>query len=135
MRNGLRTIVGTLILAYCGTVQANNGTVMGVGTDSCGTFINAISAMNNDGSTKRAALTWESKQWVELGFSYEQWILGYISATNLSQAKQIAVDRDGIVLSVKRICERYPDELLISGVSRFIAQQTVGRKSRKPDAP
>jgi hypothetical protein len=134
MGNGIPALVGLVVVAT-GSAHANNGTVIGVGTDSCATFIRAIDAMRNDGSQKRAGMTWEGKQWVELGFSYEQWILGYISATNFAQVKQIVIDRDGIVLSVKKICEEYPDELLISGVSRFVAQQTVGRKGQKPPPP
>ena len=99
---------------------------MGVGTDSCGTFIKAIDAMAITGSAKRAALEWQGKSWVELGFAYEQWLLGFVNGSNfarLDASKQIAVDRDGIVLSVKRICEDHPDELLVSAANRFVVAQ------------
>jgi hypothetical protein len=113
----------------CGT-EARAGAVIGLGGDSCGTFIKAIDAMSNTGSTSRASMTWEGKTWIELGASYEQWIVGYISGVNSTRATQIAIDRDGIVLSVRKICEQHPDELLVSGVSRFVFQKTSSQKRR-----
>jgi hypothetical protein len=119
----MRNLLLLMSLACPGLTHAADGTVIGVGTDSCGTFIKAIDAMSNMGSPQRAGMDWQGKRWVELGFSYEQWILGYISATNFEQPKQIVIDRDGLVLSVRRICEQHPDEVLMSGVSRFVAEQ------------
>jgi hypothetical protein len=67
-------------------------------------------------------MQWRGKSWVELGFAYEQWLLGFVSGSNLARldgSKQITVDRDDIVLSVKGICETHPAELLTSAASRF----------------
>lgn len=119
----------------CNEARATGGMSIGVGSDSCATFIRAIDAMSNDGSTNRAMHAWEGKQWVELGYSHEQWILGYISASSHALGNQIVYDRDGIVLAIKKICEQHPDELLITGVSRFVYQYTERQKGGKPDSP
>src|ERR1700730_7655745 len=99
---------------------------MGIGTNSCGSFIKALQAEAPSTGTQRASLTWEGKQWVETGYAYEQWLMGFVSAANLSQltpTKQIMVDGNGIVLWVKHYCDSHADETLISAAGAFVVQQ------------
>jgi len=63
-------------------------------------------------------MEWENKTWVPLGAAYEQWLFGFVSG-----AQPKAMDRELLLVSVRKICEAHPDEILTSAAGRFAAQQ------------
>jgi hypothetical protein len=119
------TTVVLLLWEPC--AHATTWYTIGIGSiSSCGTFVKAEEAMTPGPEGKTQTMTWGGKTWVEMGEAYEEWLMGFVSAANLSRldgTKQSMVDRDGIVLWVKRYCEAHPDESMVDAAGAFIARQ------------
>jgi len=109
----------TTSAAVDGRTESVPGYSMGVGNLSCGKFLVATASMDwiaPDGKSR--TMEWENKSWLPEGAVYEQWLMGYISG-----AQPKPMDRESLLVAVKKICEDHPDEILASAAGRFVVQR------------
>jgi hypothetical protein len=95
--------------------------IHGIGADSCASYVLALAD-----NRPSAAITMDGKLYYTTANAYTQWILGFVTANNLTMGKpgrgQITIDTDGIVIWVKNYCEAHPTENIFFGVSAFIRE-------------
>ncbi len=119
-------IIVTLIalgLATTAAAQEQKGnlapiiTSMGLGNDSCGSFLEARRANSTYVGASISGEFFYSKTGM-----YEQWMLGFATATSISRGKEITTDADGIVGWVQNYCEKNPADNLITTMHRFFME-------------
>lgn len=93
--------------------------LQGVGAESCGSFLTAISK-NSPGEVLKENNSGEVF-YTEINAKM-QWIFGFIAAKNwdLPESKQITVDRDGTAIWIKQYCEKNPTKGIPSAASEFV---------------
>ena len=104
------------------TAKANNVLIFGEGSESCGSFLQAMS--DDEPNT---ALMHNGKKYVAPSTNFGTWIMGWLSAINYSAPKeqmQIKTDYLGAMMSVKKRCEEHPERSVVWAVQDFVLSQT-----------
>ena len=112
------TAVTLLPVSSAYTAESNQWLVTGIGSDSCASYVLALSE-----NRPTAAITHDGKTFYTTANAYTQWITGFVTANNLASKPglgQIAVDVNGIALWVKQYCEVNPSEPILSGARAFV---------------
>lgn len=124
--------IGVLLFALAGCVSAGAAdtpqwVVMGLGNDSCASYILAL-----DDNRPTAAIKMDGKTYYTAANAYTQWILGFVTAANMSGPQglknQIQVDVNGIALWVKKYCAAHPSDPIVSGAGAFVREHRSGAK-------
>ena len=92
--------------------------VMGLGTKSCGSYVLALSQ-----NKPNRALISEGQRYPTMAFTYGQWVVGFVTGTNLSRhagAEQINVDPSGIELWVYNYCKEHPAQTIVDAAGAFV---------------
>jgi hypothetical protein len=93
----------------------------GLGNDSCGAFVEALSR-----HPSTAGLDWEGDHWLALSASYVEWLLGFITAFNMtnSQGRNLnGADRAGVALWANNWCREHPMQQLRDAAWALIKEQ------------
>jgi hypothetical protein len=92
--------------------------VLGVGNDSCASYVLALADNRPTSPVTRGSKTYYSE-----ANAYTQWINGFVTAENVARKPgpgQIQVDVNGVALWVKHFCEANPSESIMSGARAFV---------------
>jgi hypothetical protein len=105
---------------------------IGMGNQSCGQFLVETAALDwitPDGNTR--GMDWQGKMWFPNGAVFEQWVLGYVTASDVEVTRPdqvIKMDRESIMIAVRKVCGDHPDEILASAASRYLVSQRRAQK-------
>ena len=94
----------------------------GVGASSCGSLLQAWQESSPDVGVQHQGQLFRSKASL-----YEEWIAGFISATNMSnQSGNVAASSDiqGVTRWVRNYCEANPTHLVSRAMASFVSANT-----------
>ena len=102
----------------------------GVGASSCGSLVQAWQESSPDVGVQREGQLFRSKASL-----YQEWIAGFVSATNMSnETGDVAAGSDiqGITRWVRNYCEANPTHLVSRAVTAFVSENTQTSKTIGP---
>lgn len=94
----------------------------GLGNHSCGAFLEAVSRQ-----PATSVLKWEGEYWPSRSSSYIEWVLGFITAFNMtnSQAKNLSgTDSAGVAAYIQKWCGEHPIDQIHQAAWTLVRDRT-----------
>lgn len=103
-------------------------TLYGVGTNSCGSFLEATKGKSTGIVERETGRIFSSSRYV-----YSQWVSGYVTAYNVlnygkTGVKMVNNDTDGLMAWITSYCQKNPLHVLERAVNALIQSHVVERR-------
>ena len=104
------------VLLTASSAQAQKVKVIGVGSDSCGSYVLALAK-----NPPTQAILMEGQVYYTDTAAYAQWISGYVTANAFAgRPVQENIDFNGIMMWVKNYCDTNPSHTIAHAAQAFV---------------
>lgn len=113
--------VSLIIAGSCAHASDREVVVYGLGNDSCGKFLSALSK-----APPEKGLAYKDIDYMPDSALYLEWLSAYVTAFNLfnDQHKNITtIDRQGLIFWAKNYCEKQPLDTIADAAWKLIQEQ------------
>jgi hypothetical protein len=115
----MRIVFAAIAIAFCHATTAQQILVYGIGSDSCGSYVLALSEHR-----PTAAIVMQGKTYYTTANAYTQWLSGFVTATNNAaddaKRQQIAVDIAGMSVWIRNYCNANPTQSVLKAALEFV---------------